>query len=246
MPFDMTVIVNCSSEGRFIHATTRAVEAAVLQAEATGLSVEWLFTPENPTEALDQYFQKYLPPKARVVPLKVKDGEDGRNEAVRAASGSWVSLIDATHLWSSDWLSAAFNFVNTFSPRCIAHSELKVYFGPDTYYARNIDQESGEFSVESLFEHNYWNASTFAARETYIKHPFCKSSQAGGGQDWNWNCSTVAAGILHKVVPGTIHAVRSSRSDELLKTRHSVNKFIPEQNDLFQLSCQKNGTSAVS
>jgi len=237
--FDISVIVNCSSEGRFIHATTKTIAAAVLQAEEAGLSVEWLFTPENPTEALNQYFQKYLPAKARVVPLTLRDFEEGRNEAVRLASGKWLSLIDGDHLWSPDWLRRAFNFANAFRSRCIAHSELKVYFGKDSYFARNIDQESGEFSVESLFEYNYWNSSTFALREVYLEHAFSICSQPNELRDWDWNCKTVAAGLLHKVVPGTIHAVRASYPERLIVPTISVTNCIPEPNDLFKLSCQK-------
>ena len=57
---------------------------------------------------------------------------------------------------------------------------------------------------------NYWDALCLAPRAVFIDHPFRQNNiKAGyGHEDWHWNNLTLAAGIAHRPVPGTVHFKR--------------------------------------
>jgi glycosyltransferase involved in cell wall biosynthesis len=236
--FDISVILNCQSQGRLIHATVKSIEAAIVNAEAAGLSVEWIIVANKPTEGMVKYLKTHKPERARFVELELQGCELARNQSIQIATGQYLALVDGEHLWSSNWLSLASQFVTQFKRRCIAHSELKIFFDKEKFYARNVDQESSEFCLHSMFGHNYWNNSSFALREIYIEHPFVRSAQEplASADDWHWNCQTVAAGLLHKVVPGTIHALRMQTSTDLLPPTTANHNLLP--GSLFRLEHQ--------
>jgi hypothetical protein len=121
------------------------------------------------------------------------------------------------------------------------HPELRVTFEKETFFTRNVDQESAEFCRDSLMEHNYWNPSAFALRQTYLEHPFCALDLENGlgYEDWYWNCETVAAGYVHKVVPETIHGLRYKSWKGSLTVKTVSQNCVLTPNSLFALAYQR-------
>jgi hypothetical protein len=222
VPFDVTVIINCNSEGRLLHPTMKSVGEAVSCAEANGITVEWLIAANNPTSDLKSYLAENAPESALITELDESHLGAARNQSIELANGKWIALVDGAHLWSENWLISAIRKAD-LSDKSIMHAEVKVFFEKEVFFARNVDQESTEFSTEALFEHNYWNASSFALKSTYQKVPFICDSREARPEfiDWHWSCETVAAGMLHKVVPETIHAIR-------LDTWKTSNPAVPD------------------
>jgi glycosyltransferase involved in cell wall biosynthesis len=208
--YDISAILTCHAEGWLTHATKRSVEAAVAHAEKAGLNVEWLIVCDRPTADMLEYLSAHMPANARLETVDVGDPGCARNEAMALVSGKYLSFIDGDDIWSANWLSEAYRFAERYSKQCVVHCDLKVFFEREQFMAYNIDQESQEFKIDGLFEHNFWNPSCLALREVFLEHPYAKSDLANGlgYEDWYWNYEIVAAGILHKVAPGTVHGIR--------------------------------------
>jgi glycosyltransferase involved in cell wall biosynthesis len=210
MAADITVVLNCHNEGRLVHATVRSVAAAIEKAESVGLEVEWLIVQDNASPDLLSYFDTNLPPAAKVMQVSLGDPGLARNAAAQAATGKYLTFVDGDDLFSSDWLARAHHFVQHFPKKCVVRSEWKIYFEGDNLFIRNVDQESLDFSLGTFMEHCDWNSFAFAERETYLRIPFQATDRVNGFgfEDNAWSCEIVAAGILNKVLPGTIHAIR--------------------------------------
>jgi hypothetical protein len=207
---DVTVIVNCASEGRLVYPAIKSVEAAIKHAELHGITVEFLIAMNSPSDDLKTYLKEHPPFQARIMELEIQHMGAVRNKSIATASSTWVALTDGAHIWSENWITAALEYLQKFPRKAVAHSEVKIFFEKESFYSRNIDQESREFAIESLFEHNYWNASVFAEKKLFLEHPFAEEDieQRKEFIDWHWSCETVHAGVLHKVVPETIHGIR--------------------------------------
>lgn len=238
---DISVIVVAHAEGRLIHATVQSVESAIARAHRDGLAIEWLFVLDRPTEDLVKYLHDRQPLRSSVIELNCGDLGLARNAGAQATQGKYISFIDGDDIWGSNWLVAAFEFAKRFENRCVLHPELRVTFEKETFFTRNVDQESAEFCRDSLMEHNYWNPSAFALRQTYLQHPFCALDLENGlgYEDWYWNCETVAAGYVHKVVPETIHGLRYKSWKGSLTVKTVSQNCVLTPNSLFALAYQR-------
>jgi glycosyltransferase involved in cell wall biosynthesis len=210
MDSDITVILNCHSEGRLTHATTQSISAAIERAESAGLKVEWLIVQDNASPDLKQYFDRYLPAKAQLLPVSCGDPGIARNLAAQAARGKYLTYIDGDDLFSSNWLVGAHHFITHYPRKCVVRTEWKIYFEGDNLFIRNTDQESLGFSIGTLLEFCDWNPVAFAERETFLSVPYKKTDHQNGFgfEDNTWACDIIAAGFVNKVLPGTIHALR--------------------------------------
>ena len=70
--------------------------------------------------------------------------------------------------------------------------------------------ESDDFDIDFLRVDNCWQALSFGERQIFQDHPYAPNDHNSGygHEDWHWNCCTLANGISHRPVPGTVHAVR--------------------------------------
>jgi len=73
-----------------------------------------------------------------------------------------------------------------------------------------------------------------AHRDIYLDVPSVKNTDIWAFQDWLWHCDAAAKGYRHKIVPGTIIAVRQKPfAKSLWQNNFALNKVI-RPNDLFR------------
>jgi hypothetical protein len=174
-----------------------------------------------------------VPPGAVVTEVDHGDLALSRNAGIRGVDAAYVALMDGDDLWGQDWLLKAVAAARAADRPSVWHPELNVMFGGDVpQLFLHPDSTDPEFDDFELVDYNHWTSLSFAARSTYLEHPFHPLHLTGGRgfEDWSWNAQTLAAGIPHRVVAETVHFVRRRRGS-LSKVSESLG-ILPEPTPL--------------
>lgn len=200
---------------------------AIDYARQHDISVEPIIILDHPDETTRMMFADADQWGAKVILTEFGDPGEARNFGVRLATGKYVTFLDADDLWSFNWVAAAYRYSEEAGRPVIGHSRMNIVFGHERAFWLHIDSEDPDFDKDYLQIGNYWDALSFALRDTYIKYPFHKNEQASGygHEDWHWNCITLAAGLPHKPIPDTFHIKRRRRGSQ--SARANSNDVIP-------------------
>lgn len=213
---DITAIMTCHAEGILSGPALASFQQAINHARAHGISVEPLVVIDRPTQATTWQFSN--PPDGLQV-LKTDLGDPGlaRNAGTKIAKGRFVSFLDGDDLWCQDWLTAAYMFCLPHDGPVVAHSECNIVFGEVRLVWWHTDSRDSSFDADYLRLGNYWDAMSFCERDILLKYPFIVNNLAAGlgHEDWLWNCETLAAGIDHRPVPGTVHFKRRRKGSQM-------------------------------
>ncbi len=213
--FDITLAIIASRNGPKMHPCIRSAIAAVERAGSYGIRTEILLVLENPDDETIEFCNEFLPSNVRVENLVGSHlGKSSAcNHAVSLSQSEFVTLTYASDLILPNWLLECHKFMLQDCRELILHPSYVLTFEKGLALRRLIDQEDKHFSKYLLFESNPWSSLSFSKRTVYQKVPFREVEQdAGfGHEDWLFYCDSIASGVIHKVVPGTIHCVRDDR-----------------------------------
>ena len=198
-------------------------------ARASGLSVETcaiLDRPDDKTAALVRLQADWF---TQVNQVDFGDLGLSRNSVVASASGRFLAFFDGDDLWSAAWLLEAFRSASIQPRECVLHPDALYYFSEEdfpvdgpvaaarSFFMFHTGTDSPDFDPRALLANNLWTANVFTTREIHARFPYLKvERETGFGiEDWSWNLATVAAGIPHLVVPGTLHLIRQKHTGSL-------------------------------
>jgi len=232
MSCDLTCIITGHREGRLAVASLRSFWAAIDAARAAGHAVEARLVLDRPNPLTHAVFEAH---RKDAVAFEAYDhGDQGkvRNEAVAKANGRYTAFLDADDLWSEDWLVQALDFLDGAPETHIAHPAYNYFFEQQATIFCHVDQESDAFRPDLLRIANYWDALCVCPTAIYHEIPFCdRDIEAGYAyEDWVWNCETVAAGKVHKVVPESVLFKRRQNNSQTI--RASASKSLGRRNPL--------------
>lgn len=237
---DVTAVINAHREGLMLTSTLESVSHAVKAANAENMSVDVIALADVPDDLTMGVLQSF-----NDLPMEVLVGSNGdlaesRNEAVSYAKGEFVAFVDGDDLWGEEWLVRAVKAARMEPRECVWHPEVNLYFS-DTHQwlFHHPDMDEKDFDLWQQLVTNHWTALSFARRSVYLKYPYVRNeiSKGTGYEDWSWNCTTIAHGIVHKTVPDTCHFIRrksfsmvaETNLNEALVSRHSLFSYLSSQ-----------------
>jgi hypothetical protein len=239
----VTVVINGHSEGLIAPPTFAAVERAATVARLEGIEVELLAVLDRPDELTDQVFASWASTSLSTRLLRVEYGDLGlsRNFGVARAAGDWIAFIDADDLWGSNWLVAAHRAAMAEPRLAVWHPETNLYFGARPHVFTHIDMDDPNYSDAVLIYANLWTALCFAPRNLLeqVPYPATAIDRQIGYEDWGWNMETVSRGAVHKVVPGTAHAIRTKTAS--LVSRTTAAACLPAPSSMLRKSLETRG-----
>jgi glycosyltransferase involved in cell wall biosynthesis len=209
---DISVIINAHRDGLLLLPSLKSAANAIADAEDWGLRCQMLVTLDCP-DALTAEIANHalsLTDSAQCMTVDVDDLGRSRNAAVQAASGAYVAFLDGDDLWSRTWLSDALAFSCSDSRLLVLHPEFNIFFGHNPQVFTHVDMEDSSFDIAALALDNVWTSLCFAPRRLLLDCPYPQTDLANhiGYEDWGWNMRAIEWGALHKIVPGSSHAIR--------------------------------------
>lgn len=238
----LSVVTNCHDEGHCLGPTIGSVSIAIENARSAGLEIEWIFVLDNADAATRSTLQNCAPAFAKMCDTTFGDPGLARNSGIEAASGQFLALVDGDDLVSPNWLVSAYELAVKFGGiPTIYHPGYEFYFGETNQVRVGYDSDDPIFSPEILFEETGWPITSLAKRENYLKHPFqpCDLEHGFAHEDTQWNCDTIAAGIRHKLVPGTFFCYRIKKRDQSWNARVNRQRCMMGPSRLFDLPFQR-------
>lgn len=239
MKYDASLVVLFHGEGLIAHQTLTNVRAVVSTAKASDISVETVCVLDRPTAETARVVGAHeLTRNGLVVEADFGDLSASRNAGIAASNGRYVGVLDGDDYCSENWVAAAVVYLKSRPARSslIAHPEYVASFGAIEDFVQQVDQEDALFSESVMLTHNFWNSVSLAERSVYERFPYALngSNQTGFGyEDWHWHCQTIAAGFVHKVVPGTASFYR--RKTEGILHRDASGNAVIQPTALFEI-----------
>lgn len=207
---DISAVLTCHREGLLLGPSLRSFQDAIDHARATGLTVEPIVVLDRADPLTRAMVDAHDHDLAGVLDIDAGDPAVSRNHAVSRATGDFVSYLDGDDLWGFNWLADAHRFCAGQAVPIVAHSQVNLVFGDARSLWWHPDSASLGTDIDYQRIANYWDAMCFTHRTLARNYPYrANDIEAGyGHEDWHWNNVTLAAGIAHRPVPGTMHLKR--------------------------------------
>lgn len=230
---EISAIITAHREGAMAGISLRSLISAVDRAADAGITTEVVVALDAPDDGTCAVFADAQSLGFTLIEMSERDQGKVRNNAVRTSRGRFIAFLDGDDLWSENWLVEAHRLC-TSDPqpdRVIAHPETDWFFESSNNIFFHADQTDATFDPSMLRFANYWDALCMAPRQAYLEHPYCDRDVANGFayEDWHWNCVTLDAGYVHRVVPDTIHFKRRRKTSQTIQasSRKCLTPFHP-------------------
>ncbi|ACD21006.1 glycosyltransferase [Paraburkholderia phytofirmans PsJN] len=194
-----------------LRSLTRNAEVA----RARGIAVQLIAILDKPDQLTREIFESFALMHQDIELKIVLLGDLGyaRNEAAVLASGKWICFLDADDIWSDSWIADAYAAAESEDGKreVVWHPEINVYFGTSPHIYLHRDMDDPRFDLSTLAYINPWTALAFVSTSFLRRTPYCGTDlvRGIGYEDWSWNIEVLNQGAVHKVVPGSTHAIRT-------------------------------------
>jgi len=217
--YDIAAIMTAHAEGTLAAVSFRSLLDSAAAAEANNQSVQKIIVLDRSDVKTANVFVSHGIPDLQIIETDFGDQGKVRNFSAEQCDAKAVAFLDGDDLWGENWLTEAYTYLQRFGENAIVHPEFSIFFSGVASVLINIDQEDPKFDPSFLRFANYWDAMCMAWRSTHVAHPYCDRRIKDGFafEDWHWNCETVDAGFVHKVVTDTAHFKRRRKNSQTVE-----------------------------
>lgn len=214
---DLTIILNVHKEGLLCWPSLRSISRAAAFARASGYTLEIIAVQDRSDAVTRDVMLQWDEASVRIFAVNFGDLGLARNKGVAEARGEYVVFLDADDLWGETWPARAMDAARNDRRKIIWHPEVNIYFGAVNEIFVHPESDDEAFDVLSLVAGNRWTALCLAAREILVQMPFPPSNLARsiGFEDWSLYRDLLGAGVIHKIVQGTGHLIRTKSQNSL-------------------------------
>jgi len=250
MNIEVSVIIPAHHEGRLAHSSMLSVFRSADYADKRDVKTEIIVIMDTPDETTREYFSRYENSEILLETVDFSDVGLTRNFGINISSGRYITLLDADNLFGQNWIYESFRYLGQSEKDVIVHPEYHIVFGTEDMIFQQLSSDDPECNIGNLIENNYWDTVCTVKREILLKYPYqtTMKTRGFGFEDWHFNCVTLADGIEHRPVPGTVHFLRKKRSGSQLAHTIETNRVV-RPNKLFDpdilASMTKQGSSGV-
>jgi glycosyltransferase involved in cell wall biosynthesis len=224
----VTAIVNVHREGRLVNSALRSLHRNLSSLADHGIPFEAILILDSPDDLTREVIHEFCPAGGRIIEVALLDLGSARNRAIEAAAGEFIAFLDADDIWGDEWLLRALQSAEREEQSTVWHPEASLYFGSERpYWFIHRDDDILGWDWQTLALRNNWTALCFASRALLLDIPY-KPVQVDSGQgyeDWSFNMDVAAASHRHRVVPGTVHLIRT-RPDSLVRVSARKNILV--------------------
>ncbi|MEW6139818.1 MAG: glycosyltransferase [Thermodesulfobacteriota bacterium] len=209
---DISVIMAFHDEGRVAHRTFRTFRAAIYHAHSAGNEIEVIAILDRVTDPVlkeivkkwEEVFEGWL----RWYEVDFGCRAATRNFGLEQANGRYIGILDGDHLCSRNWLGEA-HLLCSIDDSIIAHPECSYWFSRENHLW--LHEENPPHS--NFLERNQWPSPVMAHVKTFRAVPYRTRAIGLGGEDWLWNCETLARGYSHRLAGNTLVAARMNSGE---------------------------------
>lgn len=242
---DVSIIVLTHRDGRLSHHTLRSIARSRALAHKHRIATELIVIANSTDTKTYDYLTShsgFFDAEILTTDYKDKIGF-ARNDAVRHASGTYISIMDGDDMISENWITACYQYITKSSlpvTKTALRAMYSIVFGGSNHFWIKQSSNDPQFHKDVIFEHNPWDILVFAHRDLFLEIPYYNVpySEHFGLEDYLWNCETLAAGIEHIVVPETTFFYRVKNHGSLLK-QHIASKLALSKTAFFDPKYQR-------
>lgn len=231
----VTIVVNAHNENLLLYRTLKSLDTNIVRAQTKGIVTEVIIVADKVDEPTRNFLENKVDTALTAVIPKIDFVEYGdlglsRNHGIRLAEGEFVGNFDGDDLWSDNWISEAVTFLQEHD-RVVAHHAAVLNFGTKNGVWHIRSSTDPSFNPHSVVEDNWWPSCMMTRREIALEIPYRQTlrNRQFSFEDWLWNCETLAAGLEHMPVPGTVFFYR--RKEMSMLVQHITG--LVSQNKLF-------------
>ena len=237
---DISVIVTLHREGILAHASLISICQSISSARSSGVMVELIIVLDNADAKTTEIVEGHprLDGDFRILHVTNGDLALSRHSGIAVSRGAYISLVDGDDIVSRDYFQLHFERAAALDKDHVLHPEMVISFGQYNAFNWQVDQAGQYFHKPSLLKINPWISAAFAHRSVFERVPqvAIDTRKTGFGfEDWNWNCETIAKGMVHRLAPGTAYFYRRKFVGSMNKNSLSANAVMPP-NSLFDSS----------
>jgi len=207
----LTLLAFFHRERHLVHPALRSAVLAVEEAARHGVGCRIVAVIDRGDAFTCAQVSRFRPKLDAIHEVDFGDLSCARNHGIANVDTKYFALLDGDDLFDPDWLWKGVQFLEgRDDERIVAHAEVRLNFGAESYGRIQIGTDSPLFHPLNLIASWHYAADIIAHTALFRRLPFlpCDRAHNLGSEDWHWTCESIVEGIQHAVVPETVYFYR--------------------------------------
>lgn len=226
---DLSIIITFHKEGLYAYKTIQNVFASLPTLDKNKISYEIILHADNADDLTLSQLKKFSSHKeVSIYKNTFGDVSSSRNFCVNKARGKYLSFIDGDDLVSLNWFYDSYKLAHDSKKPIVVHPEANLTFGRDLKeQVLWLQKDSINKTADAIISvtANRWISTCTGLKEIFINHPYFKTGNGYGNEDYWFNTETLAHDISHFVAKGTVQFYRRKANSVFTANLNSIQPY---------------------